>query len=306
MSVRELVVLGTSSQVPTRYRNHNGYLLRWDEEGILFDPGEGTQRQMIFAEVTATSVTKILITHFHGDHCLGLAGMCQRLSLDRVPHPVEIYFPATGQVFYDRLRRASIYHAVAKLVAKPIKQEGDVFEDEKIVLSARRLDHSVETFGYRLQEKDRRTMLPEKLAELGIRGPAIGELVKKGELMHEGRLVKVEEVSLHKPGQSVAFVMDTRPCQAAVELAAGVDLLVIESTYLSTEKDEAHDHGHMTAAQAATIAREAGAKKLVLTHFSQRYQAIEPFIEEARPIFGNVVAAKDGKRIEIERLKVRK
>src|SRR5687767_13926634 len=197
MSVRELVVLGTSSQVPTRYRNHNGYLLRWDEEGILFDPGEGTQRQMIFAEVTATSVTKICITHFHGDHCLGLAGMCQRLSLDRVPHPVEIYFPATGQVFYDRLRRASIYHAVAQLVPKPIRTPGVVYEDSKIVIEARRLDHSVETFGYRLQEKDRRTMLPEKLLELGIRGPAIGELQKKGELVHDGRLVRVEEVSLH-------------------------------------------------------------------------------------------------------------
>jgi ribonuclease Z len=301
MSVRELVVLGTSSQVPTRYRNHNGYLLRWDEEGILFDPGEGTQRQMIFAEVTATSVTKICITHFHGDHCLGLAGMCQRLSLDRVPHPVEIYFPATGHVFYDRLRRASIYHAVAQLVPKPIKQPGVIYEDGKITIEAKRLDHSVETFGYRLQEKDRRTMLPEKLAALGIRGPAIGELVKKGVLVHEGRKIEVEEVSLHKPGQSVAFVMDTRPCQAAIDLAKGVDLLVIESTYLTSEKDEAHDHGHMTAAQAATIAREAGAKKLVLTHFSQRYQSIEPFLEEAKAIFANAVAAKDGKRIEIER-----
>jgi ribonuclease Z len=301
MSVRELVVLGTSSQVPTRYRNHNGYLLRWDEEGILFDPGEGTQRQMIYADVTATSVTKICITHFHGDHCLGLAGISQRLSLDRVPHPVEIFFPATGQVFYDRLRRASIYHAVAQLVPKPIKTSGIVYEDSKITIGVKRLDHSVETFGYRLQEKDRRTMLPEKLAELGIRGPAIGELVRKGELLHEGRLVRVEEVSVHKPGQGVAFVMDTRPCQAAVELAAGADMLIIESTYLSSEKQEAHDHGHMTAAQAATIAREAGARKLVLTHFSQRYQSVEPFLEEARPIFSNVVAAKDGKRIDIKR-----
>lgn len=301
MSVRELVVLGTSSQVPTRYRNHNGYLLRWDEEGILFDPGEGTQRQMIFAEVTATSVTKICITHFHGDHCLGLAGISQRLSLDRVPHPVQIYFPASGHVFYDRLRRASIYHSVATLVPKPIKKPGVVFEDKKKTLEVKRLDHGVETFGYRLKEKDRRTMLPEKLAELGIRGPAIGDLQRKGELLHDGRVVKVEDVSLHKRGQSVAFVMDTRPCQAAVDLARDVDMLIIESTYLESEKREAHDHGHMTAAQAATIAREAGAKKLVLTHFSQRYQSVEPFLAEARKIFENVVAAKDGRRIAVER-----
>src|SRR5436190_18449957 len=109
MSARELVVLGTASQVPTRYRNHNGYLLRWDEEGLLFDPGEGTQRQMIHAEVAATAVTRVCITHFHGDHCLGLAGVSQRISLDGAPHLVHAYYPSSGQVFYERLRHASIY-----------------------------------------------------------------------------------------------------------------------------------------------------------------------------------------------------
>jgi ribonuclease Z len=303
MSVRELVVLGTSSQVPTRYRNHNGYLLRWDEEGLLFDPGEGTQRQMIYAEVTASAITKVLITHFHGDHCLGFAGITQRLSLDRVPHPVNCYFPATGQVFYDRLRRASIYHAVTELVPHPIEQPGVIFENDKVVLEARKLDHGVDTFGYRWREKDRVTMLPEKCEALGIRGRAIGDLQKKGKVEIDGRTITIDEVSVPKKGQSVAFVMDTRPCQGALELAEGVDLLICESTYLSSEGREAHDHGHMTAAQAALIAKEAKVDKLVLTHFSQRYQSTEPFLEEARPIHANVVAAKDGKRIPIERTK---
>jgi ribonuclease Z len=299
MSVRELVVLGTSSQVPTRYRNHNGYLLRWDEEGLLFDPGEGTQRQMIFADVTATSISRIFITHFHGDHCLGFAGITQRLSLDRVPHPVEVYFPASGAVFYDRLRKASIYHAVATLVPHPISEDGVVHEDEKIVISAKRLDHSVDCYGYRMQEKDRRTMLPEKLEALGIRGRAIGELQKNGSITIDGRTIQVDDVSLPKLGQSMAFIMDTRPCPAAIELARNVDLLVCESTYLSTEATEAHEHGHMTAKEAATIAREAGAKRLVLTHFSQRYQSTEPFLEEAKQIHGDVVLAKDCKRYDI-------
>lgn len=301
MSVRELVVLGTSSQVPTRYRNHNGYLLRWDEEGLLFDPGEGTQRQMIYAEVTATSITKVLITHFHGDHCLGFAGISQRLSLDRVPHPVDIYFPASGQVFYDRLRRASIYHSVATLRGNPIREAGIIHEDKKIIITAEKLDHGVDTFGYRLQEKDRVTMHPEKLRELGVVGPAIGELQRQGSLEVDGKTIRLEDVSTPKPGQSVAFVMDTRVCDAAYELAKDVDLLICESTYLKTESREAHDHGHMTATQAATIARESGAKKLVLTHFSQRYPSVEPFVAEARPIFENVVAAKDGKRVPIPR-----
>jgi ribonuclease BN (tRNA processing enzyme) len=94
VSHRELVVLGTASQAPTRSRNHNGYFLRWDDEGLLFDPGEGTQRQMLFAGVTASQITRICITHFHGDHCLGLPGVLQRMSLDRVPHVVEVCYPA--------------------------------------------------------------------------------------------------------------------------------------------------------------------------------------------------------------------
>src|ERR671928_1287699 len=100
--MRELVVLGTASQAPTRSRNHNGYLLRWDGDGFLFDPGEGTQRQMLLAGVPSSAVTRILVTHFHGDHSLGLPGVLQRLSLDRVPHPVPVHFPASGQRRFDR------------------------------------------------------------------------------------------------------------------------------------------------------------------------------------------------------------
>lgn len=292
-------MLGTSSQVPTRYRNHNGYLLRWDEEGLLFDPGEGSQRQMIYAEVTASSITRVLITHFHGDHCLGFAGITQRLSLDRVAHPIHVYFPASGLVYYDRLRRASIYHSFSTLVPHPIKEDGIIHEDEKLTIEARRLDHSVECFGYRLKEKDRRTMLPEKLEAAGVRGRAIGELQKKGSVVVGDRTITLDEMSLPKPGQSMAFVMDSRPCAAAIELARGVDMLVCESTYLASETAEAHDHGHMTATDAATIAREAGARRLVLTHFSQRYQQTDPFLQEARPIHADVVLAKDTKRFEI-------
>ncbi len=109
MSARELVVLGTASQVPTRHRNHNGYLLRWDAEGLLFDPGEGTQRQMLFAGVASSAITRICLTHFHGDHCLGVPGVVQRLSLDRVAHPVHAHYPASGAHWFARLRYATAY-----------------------------------------------------------------------------------------------------------------------------------------------------------------------------------------------------
>jgi ribonuclease Z len=299
MSVREVVALGTSSQVPTRYRNHNGYLLRWDRHGILFDPGEGTQRQMIYANVSATAITRICVTHFHGDHCLGLAGVTQRISLDGVPHEVPVHFPASGRKYYDRLRHASIFHDRAKLVPMPITETGRLAEDDGIRLDARPLDHGVPTVGYRVSEPDGRRMLPEALAARGVKGRAIGELTAKGSVEVDGVTVGIDEVSEIRPGQSMAFVMDTRPCAGALELARGVDLLVCESTYLEEHAREAHDHFHMTARQAGELARDAGAKKLVLTHFSQRYGRAEPFLEQASAVFPNAVAAKDGLHIPL-------
>lgn len=301
MSARELVVLGTSSQVPTRYRNHNGYLLRWDDEGILFDPGEGTQRQMIYANVTTSAITRICVTHFHGDHCLGLAGISQRISLDRVPHTVFAHYPASGQVFFERLRHASIFHDVARIEPRPIRAAGPIHESDDFVLSTLPLDHGVEAWGFRLEERPRRTMLPDRLAAAGVRGPMISRLIAEGSLEIEGRVVRLEEVSTARPGQSFAFVMDTRMCDNAVALARDVDMLVCESTYLSCDADKARENGHLTAAEAATIASRAGAKRLVLTHFSQRYTDGEPFVAEAREIHPDVVAARDGDIIPIPR-----
>ena len=294
MSTRKFIVLGTASQVPTRHRNHNGYFLKWDDEGILFDPGEGTQRQMILANVSATEITKICLTHFHGDHCLGLAGVLQRLSLDNVPHAVEIYYPASGQQYFENLRDASIYYNTAKLVPRPITTPGIIWQNEKFALETQPLAHSVESWGYRWQEKTTVTMLPEKLAELGIRGAEVGVLKRDRKLEKDGRVISLAEVSVPKVGQSMAFVMDTRRCEAALTLAREVSLLVCESTYLATEQSEAESRGHLTAQQAAQIAKDAQAKLLVLTHFSQRYNSIDDFVREAYPIHPNVIAVQDG------------
>ncbi len=299
MSARTLYVLGTASQVPTRYRNHNGYLLRWDEHGFLFDPGEGTQRQLLLVDQSATSITQICVTHFHGDHCLGLPGIIQRISLDNVPHEVVVHFPGSGEAFFDRLRHASIFYDVAKLDPRPIADEGAVFETKQLVVTARRLSHSVDTWGYRIKERDGRRMLPDKLAALGVTGPAIGRLQRDGSIDIDGRTIALDEVSELRRGQVFAFVMDTRPCDAAIELARDADLLVCESTYLSDAAELADQAGHMTARQAAELARAANARKLVLTHFSQRYADTAEFIAEATPIHADVVAATDGDVIPV-------
>ena len=301
MSSPLLHVLGTSSQVPTRHRNHNGYFLSWGTEGFLFDPGEGIQRQMIFSQISASRITHIMITHFHGDHCLGLAGLIQRLSLDRVSHTVHVWFPASGQEYFDRLRNASIFYDTTRLEVHPISEAGQIYADKNFTISAEELEHGVDTFGYRISERDSRTMLPERLAHFGIKGPDIGKLKRDGRLEFEGQIIEMDQVSILKPGRSMAFVMDTRPCAGASDLARGVDLLVCESTFLKSETDIAHDFYHMTATQAAELASQANAGKLILTHFSQRYPDTDVFLEEARPIHASVEAARDGDHFEFPR-----
>ncbi|MCT9004227.1 ribonuclease Z [Streptomyces rhizosphaerihabitans] len=297
MSARELVVLGTASQVPTRHRNHNGYLLRWDGEGLLFDPGEGTQRQMLRAGVDAHDLHRICVTHFHGDHALGLGGVIQRINLDRVPHEVTAHYPLSGQHFFERLRYATAYRETARLTEAPVGDDGVLATTPAYTLEARRLSHPVESFGYRLVEPDGRRMLPERLAGLGIKGSDVGVLQREGSL----RGVTLDDVSEVRRGQRFAFVMDTRLCEGVDALAEGCDLLVIESTFLDGDHQLATDHGHLTAGQAGRVAKEAGVRHLVLTHFSQRYSDPGEFEREARAagFDGELTVAHDLVRVPV-------
>jgi ribonuclease Z len=302
VSDRELVVLGTASQAPTRSRNQNGYLLRWDGEGVLFDPGEGTQRQMLFAGVTASQITRICITHFHGDHCLGLPGVLQRMSLDRVPHIVDACYPAQNRDVFRRLRHAALFRDVLNLREWPIEDGGTVIRAPSLCVEAQPLSHSVPALGYRLVEPDGRRMLPGKLAAWGITGPDVGRLQRRGSLAVGGQAITLEQVSEPRRGQRFAFIMDTRLCDAAFTLADGADMLVCESTFADAEAALARDYGHLTAGQAGRIASESGARLLVLTHFSQRYDSCDGqrlAAEAAMAFGGEVVMARDLDRIPV-------
>lgn len=301
MSNREFIALGTASQVPTRKRNHNGYFLRWDNDGFLFDPGEGTQRQMIYSGVAAKDITKIFITHFHGDHCLGLPGVLQRLSLDRVSHPIEVYFPSSGEKYFNNLKDASIYYSTATIKPFLIEKEGTLFSDGNITVSTMKLDHTVDSWGYRIEEKDTISLDKDKITELGITGPSIGELKSKGTLTINDQTIYVKDVSSIKKGQSLSFIMDTRICDSAHKLADNTDILIAESTFLEVDQEEATNHGHMTTIDAANLANKTNTKLLVLTHFSQRYGEDADFVGEARKIFDNVIAMKDGDRIDVRK-----
>lgn len=288
MSVRELVVLGTASQVPTRTRAHNGYLLRFDGVGVLVDPGEGTQRQLTFAGARVSSIRHVLITHAHGDHCLGLPGVLQRLSLDGVRGPVHVRFPTAAAPFVERLRDASLYRSTTEVVLHP-DEPGVVHDDgpfavRAVALSHGTADHPVPTLGWRLEEPDGRRLDRERLRRAGVPPRARAELVAEGHVTVDGRRVELRAVSHPRPGQVAAVVMDTRDGDGAREAAADADLLVIEATFLEDQRALAEEVGHLTAAQAAAIARDAGARRVVLTHLSQRYPDTAGHLAEAKAV----------------------
>lgn len=292
MSTRELIVLGTAGQSPTRDRSPGGCALKWDRHLVLFDPGEGCQRQCLFAGVALSRADTLLLTHLHGDHCLGLPGVLQRRILDHAPSRLQLFFPAESADVLDHLLASSLFTETDLVDFHP-SWAGTIGQIGDLDLTAAALDHPVPTLGYRLSEPASTRLDGPRLEAAGIEGPVVGELIRNGEVEIDGRRRRLEEFQLPRPGQSMAYVLDTALCDAAVELAAGVDLLVCEATYLNEEQRWARERGHMTAREAGWLARESGARRLVITHFSSRYRDLAPFAAEAGELHDDVVVATD-------------
>lgn len=304
MSSHEFTALGTSSFLPTKLRNHNGYHLNWGGVGILFDCGEGTQRQLTHAGLGVRNIQVIALTHLHGDHCLGLPGVLQRISLEQPPHTVTVVYPAEGQEYVERLYRASIYHDRADVQFLPVRASDelrDVLMTPQFLLRAVSLKHRVPAIGYRVEDLPARTMDGEELLRRGIRGPLVGRLQREGWIEVDGRVTTLDEVSSPRMGRSFAFVMDTEPCRGAELLAEDVDLMVMEATYANDCAALAPQHGHSTAEDAARVAAAAGARRLALTHFSTRYTDTTAHLAEAGAIHQDVVALSDLDRLPVGR-----
>ena len=291
MSARELVVLGTASQAPTRTRNHVSAFLRFDDLGLLLDCGEGTQRQLLHAGVPASRVDRVCITHAHGDHCLGLPGVLSRMALDGLTGPVPLHCPASAVPRLGGLTGFALEGSDLQVDWQPadehapaVAARGPGWRLETVPLV-----HRVPTVGYRLVEEDGVRLLPDRLAAAGIAGPDVGELVRRGEL----RGVRLVDVSEPRRGQRVAFVMDTELCDGAYALAEGADLLAVEATFLTRDAALARQHRHLTGRQAARMAREAGARRVVLLHVSRRYPDPAELLAEASEEHDDVVVAED-------------
>ncbi len=298
----ELTILGSSSMVPTKERNVSSVHLEYRGEGILFDCGEGTQRQMNIAGINRNKVKKILITHWHGDHVSGIIGLIQTMGNSDNPGGLKIIGPKETKKRMGHMRESCIFDSRTDVVVEEVRTDEKIVveECEDYLIEAAPLEHSAPTVGYSFKEKDKLKIDLEKAKEFGLKeGPRLGRLQNGETITFKGEKIRPEDVTTTKEGRKVSYITDTRPCLGAKQLAEDSDLIITDSTYLEELKERAVEHSHMTAEEAATIASTSNAKKLILTHFSKRYTRVDKLVEEARKVFPNTEAAHDFKKIKL-------
>ena len=295
----EIVFLGTSSMVPTKERNHSSVLINYGAEGILIDCGEGTQKQLKLAGIPITKVTKILISHWHSDHTLGLPGLISTLGASEYTKTLEIYGPKGTKEHFNHMFKAFVFDRRIDIEIKEIK-EGEFFSGKDFSLKAFELDHGIETLGFRLIEKDKRRIDKRKIKKLGIpEGPLLGKLQRNVAIEWKGKKIKPEDTTRVVEGKVIGYIADTLPCNSCYKIAEQADLLISEATYSSKLEDKSDAYNHMTAKQAALIASKSNVKQLILTHFSARYKDTEEIESDARDYFDNSLCAKDFMKIKL-------
>ena len=297
--------LGTGAMVPTKQRNVSSVLLEYGGEFILFDCGEGTQRQMNLAGYNRTKVTKVLLTHWHGDHVSGLIGLIQTIGNVPEPGKLVVIGPKGTKKHMNHLLNSAIFdpRLTIEITETYPDKPKTVFETDAYKILAARVEHSVPTIAFSFKEKDKRRINLSKAKRFGLKqGPLLGKLSRGKTVVHEGKEITPEMVTYMQPGRKVSYVMDTSLHQNAIRLAEDADVLICESTFSADQhQHKAEEYGHLSARDAAMIARNADADKLVITHFSQRYPSSSPLLEEAQDTFPNSVAAYDFMKLEIAR-----
>ncbi len=295
----KITFLGTSCMVPTKERNHQSILITHKGEGLLFDCGEGTQRQLKIAGIKPTKITKIFISHWHGDHVFGLPGLLQTMSSSEYDSSLEIYGPKNTKKSIERLLETFSFDIGFPYSIKEIEAK-KIFTFDDVVVVGAPLNHSIPTLGYSIKEKDKRKIKVDYIKKIGIpEGPLLGKLQNNKQIVWKGKKVSPKDATYLVKGKKVAIILDTLPCNFAYDLAKDSDLLIAEAVYLSSLIEKAEKYKHLTAKQAAQMASQNNVKKLVLTHFSQRYKTTEELLNEAKTVFENSIASYDLMKIKI-------
>lgn len=302
MSLR-ITFLGTSASIPTNNRSLPSVVIQREGDILMFDCGEGTQRQMIRAGIGLNRKMRVFITHMHGDHVLGLPGMIQTMSLLGRDKKLQIYGPDGIKAFIDSIISTVKFWLGFPIEVYEIGEAHPVCQEESYEVRSVWAEHSISSLAYALIEKPRPgRFYPEKAIELGVPKGPLWSMLQKGMniKLPNGRIIKPEDVlGPPRPGRKIVYASDTRPSDRIVELARGADVLIHEATFSDEMVERAKEDGHSTPREAAEVALKAGVKLLILTHISARYGDPKTLLEQAKKIFPNVHMPNDLDRIEI-------
>lgn len=295
-----LTFLGTSSMIPTKQRNPIAMLLQIDGENILIDCGEGTQRQLQIIGVSPSKINKIFITHWHGDHVLGLPGLLQTINSQKKQEVLEIYGPRNTKKFLSLIQKLFILQrGNIKISIKEIQKNQKIVIKDFLVL-CQELNHVIPCIGYSFMQSDKRKINMQYLKKFGLKThPLIGELQRGKDIIYNNNKISYKKATYLKKGKKITFILDTKFTDKLIKLAQDSDLLICESTFSSELKQKASKFKHLTAGQAAFIAKKSKSKKLILTHFSQRYKDTDKMQKEAKKVFKNTICAHDFLKINL-------
>ena len=294
----EIIFLGTSCMQPTKERNHPSFLLKYKTENILFDCGENVQRQMRITGIKPAKITRLLISHWHGDHVFGIPGLINSMGSDQYAKKLNIYGPKGSEKYFNHMLKSFAGSGVIENEVKEVTS-GKFYENDDFMLIAEKLKHSAECIGFSFIEKDKRRVNTLKAEKSGLSGPILGELQKGKTVTFKGKKIKPDDVTYLVQGKKISYIADTLPCNGANKLAENADLVISEGTHLSDIGEKTKKYMHLTVKDAALIASENGAKKLVITHISPRYKSISEIVEEARTYFDETIVAEDFMRIRV-------
>ena len=294
-----LYFLGTGGSWPTPQRNTLSIGIRVDDEGLLFDCGVGTQTSLMKSSLSLMKIRRIFITHFHGDHFLGLPGLIQTMSFYGRTEPLEIYGPIGASSVLGNLLSIGYYSLNFEIRIEELKGSGSVnFGDYSI--SYAKANHTIPALSYSLTEREYPKLEESKIKEMGVPRHLLEKIRREGSVQVNGRTISLEDISAGiRKGRKVSYSGDTRRDQSLLELFRNSTVLIHESTGEKSNENKVISYGHSTGNDAGIQARDSNSRKLILIHFSPRYNDIKPILEEARSVFQNVTAAEELMEMEV-------